>query len=821
VKKVDEPFSAARLLTTETQRPITGYFWSRDGKYVLYEKDQNGDRNFNLFAVDPAAWAAGADAPPSRNLTELKGVQVEVYSLPKRAPDVVYLGVNDRDNAWHDLYKLEISTGKLTLIRKNTERISSWIFDLDGQLRLATRAAENGDTEVLRVDPDTFTKIYSCSLFETCTPLRFEKDGKRVYMETNKGDDVNLISLVLFDPASGKTELVESDPLKRVDFADAVFSEATEELAETAYVDARIRRYFRDKEFEADQTWLQGKLPGKEVDATSRTLDERLWLVTARSATEPGETYLFDRKTHQLTFQYKIQEKLPRGALAEMKSVSYNSSDGLEIPAYITLPKGLVPKGLPTLVIPHGGPWSRDVWGYNALAQFFANRGYVVLMPNFRGSTGYGKKFLDAGNHEWGRKMQEDITWGVKYLVAQGIADPKRVGILGASYGGYATLAGVAFTPDVYAAGVDIVGASDLPSLLESISPYWQAERNLLFARVGDPTTPEGKTLLDAESPLRYVDEIRTPLIVVQGANDARVDISRAEEIVIALRDRRVPVEYILASDEGRVFQRPVNNMTLYMAAEEFLAKFLGGRYQVGGTPETMARLAEITVDPKTLVLAKQVDAASVGAPKPEVDLRPGIYKYKETINAGGRQATVNLSTIIESEAGGWTATEATESSSGPTTDVAILEKGTLIERTRTVKQGPITVHLNFSVNRASGTISVNGQDRPISAELTGPLFGDGLVSFGCLPLAEGYNTTFRTFDVSTQKEKLMQLKVIGTESVTVPAGTFQSYKVEMIPVDGGAEKTTLWIAKDSRKPVKFLSALPEMNATVTMELVE
>ncbi|MGD0842541.1 MAG: alpha/beta fold hydrolase, partial [Candidatus Acidiferrales bacterium] len=482
VKKVDEPISAARLLTAETKRPIAGYFWSSDGKYVLYVKDQNGDENFNLFAIDPAAAPApGADAPVSRNLTAVKGVRVEIFSLPKHNPDVAYIGLNERDKVWPDLYKLEISTGKLTLIRKDTERISGWIFDLNGHLRLATRVAENGDTEVLRVDPATFTKIYSCNLFETCAPLRFAKDGKRLYMETNKGDDVDLISLVLLDPETGKTETVESDPLNRVDFGSAVFSEATEELAQTAYVDARVRRYFRDKGFEADQKWLEGKLPGKEIDATSRTFDERLWLVTAHSDTEPSETYLFDRATHKLTFQYKIQEKLPREALAQMKSISYKSSDGLEIPAYLILPKDAAAKDLPILVIPHGGPWARDAWGYNALAQFFANRGYGILMPNFRGSTGYGKKFVDAGNHEWGRKMQDDITWGVKYLVAEGIADPKRVGILGASYGGYATLAGVTYTPDVYAAAVDIVGPSYLPSLLEAIPPNWAAERKILY----------------------------------------------------------------------------------------------------------------------------------------------------------------------------------------------------------------------------------------------------------------------------------------------------------------------------------------------------
>src|ERR1700674_3365555 len=546
VKAVDEPFSAARLLTTETKRPIAGYFWTRDSKYILYVKDNAGDENYNIYSVDPAARpAAGADAPASRDLTGLKGVRVEIVDVPKTDPDSVYIGLNDRDKAWHDLYKLKLSTGEKILLRKNTDRITGWEFDLQGKLRMASRSAENGDTEILRVDPDKFTQVYSCNVFETCGTARFHKDGKRVYMETNKGAGIDLTSLMLMDPETGRTELVESDPLKRVDFGGAVFSEATDELAITVYQDDRLRRYFKDKGFEADFKWLREKLPGKEVSRSSVTSDDQVWLVTAFSDTEPGESYLFDRKTHKLTLQFKIREKLPREALAEMKPVRYKSSDGLEIPAYLTLPRGVPAKNLPVLMIPHGGPWGRDVWGYNSLAQFFANRGYAVLMPNFRASTGYGKKFLDAGNNEWGRKMQDDVTWGVKYLIAEGIADPKRVGILGGSYGGYATLAGVAFTPDVYAGAVDIVGPSNLITLLESIPPYWEPIRKVFSLRMGDASTPEGKALLVERSPLHSADKIKTPLLVVQGANDPRVNKREADPIVIALRDRGFPVEYI------------------------------------------------------------------------------------------------------------------------------------------------------------------------------------------------------------------------------------------------------------------------------------
>jgi dipeptidyl aminopeptidase/acylaminoacyl peptidase len=606
VKGLDEPFSAARLLTTETKRPVDDYFWSRDSKYILYIKDNDGDENFNVYLVDPTARpAGGAEAPPSRDLTGLKGVRVRIFDLPKNDPDTVFIGLNDRDKSWHDLYKLKLSSGEKTLVRKNTDKIAGWEFDLGGHLRLAERVADNGDNEILRVDPDKFTKVYSCTVAETCGPLEFTKDGKRVYLQTNKGDDVDLVGLALFDPETGKTELVESDPMKRVDLGDTIFSHATDELVLTTYLDDKQRVYFKDKGFEADYKWLQSKLPGMELSLGSRTLDEQTWVVTAYSDTEPGVTYVFDRKTHKLARQYAIWEKLPRESLAAMEPVHYKSSDGLDIPAYLTLPKGIPAKNLPTIIFPHGGPWGRDVWGYNEYAQFFANRGYAVLSPNFRASTGYGKRFLNLGNRQWGRTMQDDITWGAKYLVARGIADPKRIGIFGGSYGGYATLAGVAFTPDVYAAAVDLFGPSNLITLLNSIPPYWEAGRKMFYTRMGDPTTPEGRALLKERSPLSSADKIKTPLLIAQGANDPRVNHAESEQIVVALRDRGFPVEYLLIPDEGHGFARPVNNMASVMATEKFFAKYLGGRAEEGGSPEVVARLKEVTVDPKTVVLAK------------------------------------------------------------------------------------------------------------------------------------------------------------------------------------------------------------------------
>ena len=825
VKGVDEPFSAARLLTTEAKRPVAGYFWTHDSKYILFVKDNDGDENFNVYAVDPAAKpAAGADAPASRDMTGLKGVRVQLVELPKNDPDTIYIGLNDRDKAWHDLYKLKISTGEKTLLRKNTERISGWTFDRKGNLRLASRSAENGDTEILRVDPDKFTKIYSCNVFEECNIVRFHKDGKRAYMATNKGSDLDLAALALIDPETGKTEIVESDPLKRVDFTGAIFSEVTDELALTQYLDDHLRRYFKDKDIEDGFKWLRAKFPGKEVGRGSWTKDEQLWVVGVNSDTEPGETYLFDRKTHKIALQYRVREKLPREALAEMKTIHYKSSDGLEIPAYLTLPKGIPGKNLPTIIFPHGGPWGRDVWGYNPYAQFFANRGYAVLSMNFRGSAGYGKKFIDAGNNEWGKKMQDDVTWGVKYLVAEGIADPKRVGIFGGSYGGYATLAGVAFTPDVYAAAVDLFGPSNLITLLDSIPPYWEAGRQMFYQRMGNPTTPEGKALLVERSPLTSAGKIKTPLMIAQGANDPRVNHAESEQIVIALRDRGFPVEYILIPDEGHGFARPLNNMASVMATEKFFAKYLGGRAQEGGTPEVVARLKEVTVDPKTVVLAKKMDAGSVGLPKTAVDLHAGTFKYQAKISAGGQEFAMTTSTTVTEENGKWVTTGTMQSPMGEASDVATVEKGTLVISKRTIKQGPAVIDITFSGNKATGTMKGSGQDRTISADLGGPIFADAAcqdLAIAALPLADGYTTAFRNFDVRKQKEKLMQLKVVGVESVTVPAGTFDAYKVEVTSADGGSDKETLWIAKDSRKPVKTTAVLAEMGgAVVTQEMV-
>jgi dipeptidyl aminopeptidase/acylaminoacyl peptidase len=823
VKKTGEPFASARRVTNEAKRPIPAFAWSRDSAYILFVQDHGGDENYNVYAVNPAeAPAAGADVPSARNITDAKGARALIYSVPRNQPDTLYIGLNDRDPAWHDLYRLSISTGKRELLRKNTERVSSWVFDNAGALRLAVRTTDAGDTELLRVDEQAMTPVYTCSVLEACGPVHFDKDNAKVYLETSKGEG-DLSRLVLFDPATQAETLVESDPLGRVDFGTALFSDKTDALIATVYTDEKDRIYFKDKEYASGYALLQKKLPGKEIEFGSSTADEQRWLVSASSDTEPGETYLFDRGTKALALQYRIREKLPRPSLAGSSPITYPSSDGLRIPAYLTLPKGVPAKSLPLIVFPHGGPWARDQWGFSGIAQFLANRGYAVLQPNFRGSTGYGKKFLNAGNKQWGDLMQDDVTWGVKYLVGQGIADPKRVGIMGGSYGGYATLAGVAFTPDVYAAAVSIVGPSNLVTLLDSIPPYWEAARRIFYVRMGDPRTPEGKQQLERQSPLHSAGRIRTPLLVAQGANDPRVNKAESDQIVIALRDRGFPVEYIVAPDEGHGFQRPVNNLALFAAAEKFLATHLGGRYQAEATPEVAARLAEITVDPASVVLAKKLDPSAIGVPTPQVDLVPSSASYKATIAVGGQTINMDITTKVTEDAGTWLASEVATSPMGEMSDQTTLEKGTLVVKKRSIKQGPVAIDLSFDDDKATGTMNMGGQSRPVSADLGGALFADGAGSnavLATLPLEVGYRATFRNFNVQTQKVRLRQVLVVGAEDVTVPAGTFKAWKIEESSAEGEPGGSTIWVAQDSRRVVRITATLPQMNgAQLTSEL--
>ncbi|RME99183.1 MAG: S9 family peptidase [Bacteroidetes bacterium] len=825
VKAIDAPFEEAKPITADTLRPVPGYFWSRDGRYILYVQDKGGNENFNIYAVDPqAAPAASSTVPPARNLTDLEGVRALIYAVPESKPDVIYVGLNERDPAWHDLYELQISSGELKLLRENTDRFTSWIFDNTDQLRLATRSADNGDTEILRVDADGFTTLHSCDVLESCYPLRFHKDNQRFYLVTNK--DENLTRLTLVHTKDGSLKLVEADPENRVDFGDAFFSEVSKELVGTRYNDDKYRRYWHDEEFAQLFEFLQQELPGMSISIGSSTADEQYWLVTAYSDTDPGATYLFDRKNRKLSFQYRSRPGMPIEDLATMKPIRYKSTDGLEIPAYLTLPKGVEAKNLPLIIMPHGGPWYRDSWGYNPYHQFLANRGYAVLSPNFRGSTGYGKAFLDAGNGEWGQKMQDDLTAGVQYLIDQGIADLERVGIMGGSYGGYATLAGLTFTPDVYAAGVSIVGPSNLETLLNSIPAYWEPIRKLFYVRMGDPTTEEGLAQIKRQSPLYSAKQIKAPLMVVQGANDPRVKKAESDQIVVAMRELGLPVEYILAADEGHGFRKPINNMAFLAAAEKFLAEHLGGRYQAERSDEIAAKLDEMTVDIASVTLPESLTESSVSKEIPTVaaDLQAGEHNFNVQLELGGQKIPMTTTLTITDDGNHWIVNETAQTMMGPVSDEVKLKKGSLEMISREVKQGPAHIQLTVSSDKLSGTISMNGTETPVDIDLDGALFADGGGSnqlIAQLPLAEGYTAYFRNIDLQSMQVKTFKLTVVGTEEVSVPAGTFEAMKVEIMSAEGDPGSRTLWVATDgTRRVVKSIAVIPQMNgAVVTSEM--
>ena len=596
IKSLDQSFDQAVPLTQQKARPVSNYFWSRDGKFILFSLDKDGDENFNIYAVNPHT--PDIESGELRNLTQMEGARAIIYHLCREDKDLLYIGLNKRDPAWHDLYQLRISTAELSLVRENTHRYLNWIFDHEDRMRLAVRNREDGTGELYKLDSDGVEKkLIEWSILESVHPMVFHKDNQRIYLLSNKGDENDLSALYLLDIDSGDTEFVEKDPLSEVDFGGLFFSEKEKSVIATSYTGNRTRYYFRDREFEREYKQVKNQLKGHEIGFRSPTLDEDKWLVSAHGDVEPGSTYLYDRKSESLEFQYKVRPEIPRTALAEMHSISYPSSDGLIIPAYLTLPVGKGKENLPLVVMPHGGPWVRDYWGYNNFAQFLANRGYAVLNPNFRISSGYGKSFLNAGNRQWGDKMQDDLSWGVKYLVDSGVADKKRVGIFGGSYGGYATLAGLAFTPEIYACGVSFVGPSNLITLLESIPPYWESGRKMFHIRMGDPTTEEGRDQLIRQSPLFSADKIKAPLMVVQGQNDPRVKKAESDQIVVALRKRGFPVEYLNAPDEGHGFARPINNMAFIAAMEKFLAHHLGGRHQREMSDDVERRLEEITVN--------------------------------------------------------------------------------------------------------------------------------------------------------------------------------------------------------------------------------
>lgn len=805
VKRLDEPFEAARPVTAD-ERPVPGYFWSRDGKFILYVQDKGGNENFHIYAVDPsAAVEAATGVPPARNLTPIENVRAAIYAVPENRPREIIAGLNDRDAAYHDVYRIDIATGERTLLIQNTQKVGSWIFDLEGDVRLAYRQKDDGGNEILRVEGENLTRIYDVTYLESAYPIRFHKDGKSVYMETNKGDGVDLSQLVLMDAATGATQFVESDPEKQVDFGGAVFNPATEELIATTYVGDRLRVYPKDKDAKRDWDLMRKKLPKGEHYLGSTTEDARFSLVSVQSDIEPGATYLYDRDKSSFTLQYRVRPQLDSKHLATMQAIRYKARDGMEIPAYLTLPRGVPAKNLPLVLHPHGGPWARDDWGFDGYAQFLANRGYAVLQPNFRASTGYGKKFLNAGNKEWGTgAMQHDLTDGVKHLIAQGIVDAKRVGIFGGSYGGYATLAGVTFTPELYACGVPYVAPSSLITLIESFPAYWRPFlKGSWYLRVGDPADAKDRADLEARSPLFFVDRIRVPLLVIHGANDPRVKQFESDQIVVALREKGADVEYIVAPDEGHGFRAPGNRMASAVAMEKFLAKHLGGRYQEDVTEPVAKRLGEITIDVASVKLPDAADSGlaekAATAPLPKANgahLAPVSLQYRCAFEVGGRSMTIDMTRRIEAVTtqgrACWRVTDSGTSAMGEMSDAFDVDRATL-EPVARQASGMGTMKFTYSNDAIQGEMGAGGQTMPVDMKLEAPVLGDGPgfeATVAALPLAAGYETTYRVFDPMTQKVRTMALRVTGEEKMSLGGSDIPTFVVAMESLDGEASGT-------------------------------
>jgi dipeptidyl aminopeptidase/acylaminoacyl peptidase len=823
VKKADEPFDAAKPMTADTERPVTGYFWSEDSRYLLYVQDKGGNENFHVFAVDPAAEPEKeTGVPPARNLTDYDDVRAMIYAVPEKTPGHIIVGLNDRDPALHDVYRVAIATGERELLITNESNVAAWITDKDGTVRLAYRQTEDGGSEMMPVvDGKLGDPIYTCTAEESCAPAAFHKNGKQVYIQSNKGDDVDLIRLMLMDAKTGQTTLVESDPEGEVDFGGAVFSDATDELIATVYVGDRVRIYPKDEQLEKDLALLREKLPDGELGLRSMTEDMNTMLVSVSRDVDPGSVYVYRRDKGSVEKLYTSRPELPTEHLAPMKAIRYTARDGLVIPAYLTIPKGAEGTGLPTVIMPHGGPWARDTWGYNPVAQFLANRGYAVLQPNFRGSTGYGKAFLNAGNGEWGTgAMQHDLTDAVKYLVEKKIADPERVVIMGGSYGGYATLAGLAFTPDVYAAGVSIVGPSNIITLLDSIPAYWAPIRKMFSIRVGDPEDPEDRKRLEAQSPLNSATKITAPLLVIQGANDPRVKQAESDQIVVALRDLERDVAYVVAPDEGHGFSGRENRLAMFAIIEEFLAEHVGGRYQKGALPEVEERIAAITVDPATVTMPVRnegLDAAATAA-LPELDasgLQPKTLVYTSTLQMGGQQIDVT-STVVLSRAdepeGAWRVATTMSSPMGEGKDEFLLASN-LTPVSRSASQGPATITLEYADDAVTGKLAMGPQEMPVNAGLDAPVWPseEALnVAFMALPLADDTVVSYRTFDFQTQKVRVWSMKVDGRETVETEAGSFETYRLAIEAMDDMGGGQTNWVTVDApHLTVKVDATLP------------
>ncbi|RVT51758.1 S9 family peptidase [Rubrivivax albus] len=559
------PVGEPRQLTRESARDISNYFW-KGGDTLLYTKDFGGDENFHVVAVDAASGKI-------TDLTPFENVRAAVLDDLPQDPQHVLVQHNQRDKRAFDVYRVNVKTGAQTLVAQNPGNIIGWQTDHTGAVRMGVASDGVNNTLLYRAtEAEPFKPLLTTDFRTQVNPQFFDAANAKFYAISNRGRDK--AALVLIDPAKPDAEeLIYAHP--KVDLDGAAWSRVRQTLALAAYnVDKPGRHYF-DAETRRMFERLEKQLPGNSLILQSATLAEDKYVVAAFNDRTQGARYLYDAKADTLALLGEISPWLKTEQMAAMQPIRYTARDGLEIPGYLTLPLGRPAKNLPCVVNPHGGPWARDGWGFNPEVQFLANRGYCVLQMNFRGSTGFGRAFWEASFKQWGLAMQDDITDGVQWLIQQGIADPKRIAIYGASYGGYATLSGVTKTPDLYAAAVNYVGVSNLFTFMNTIPPYWEPFRQQMYQMVGNPEDAADKARMTATSPALNADKIKTPLLVAQGARDPRVNKAESDQIVAALRARGVDVEYIVKDNEGHGFANEENRFEFYGAMERFLAKHL------------------------------------------------------------------------------------------------------------------------------------------------------------------------------------------------------------------------------------------------------
>ncbi|MCT2560146.1 S9 family peptidase [Tsuneonella sp. YG55] len=568
---------AARPMTAASDRPIRQYFWAPDSRSLLYIQDKGGDENFLLYGVDIAG---GSEAL----LTPFEKTTVQMIGSSNTIKDKLLIGVNNRDARFHDVYLLDLGSGKMTEVLRNEGGYAGFLADDSLALRMALRANAAGGMDMFPIVDGTVaaTPSEATTLEDSLTtsPAGYTSDGKTLYWIDSRGR--NTAALVAQDTATGEKTIIAENP--KADIGGALSNPTTGKVEAYSVNYLKTEWTALDPAVKASLDWLESKLEG-QFSVTSRTDDDTKWVVVNDPVTSPAKAWLYDRKASTLTEFYTARPDLVGMPLQPMHPLEIPARDGKTLVSYLTLPPGsdidrdgLPETPVPLVVLVHGGPWGRDSYGYNPYHQWLANRGYAVMSVNFRGSTGLGKDFISAGDLQWGRAMQDDLDDAMDWAVGKGIAPRDKVAIMGGSYGGYATLAGMAFTPERWACGVDIVGPSNLETLLKTIPPYWTPIVNQFHQRMGNPNTPDGLAMLKERSPLYSAGNIVRPLLIGQGANDPRVNQAESDQIVEAMKAKGIPVTYVLFPDEGHGFARPANNIAFNAVAENFLATCLGGR---------------------------------------------------------------------------------------------------------------------------------------------------------------------------------------------------------------------------------------------------